>query len=224
MASRAAIEEQIRLLNEQLVASTAYDPEFTPMELVRWNPDLIGTVLHCEHTPKKELRPINFWNFTGVFAEVFGIINETSMIKSMHKRIHKPNAISKSNIHDPDISGFRKCCRIVYNEEVADDFKLLTTFKILLNLDVEDACKALNLINYKIDAPDSSGYKCVHMQLVPDDKCILDHIYVSSIITLPYSGNPQVVHKYPLSHLYKKWKQEKDARTPAEPEDPHTKP
>lgn len=219
MASRAAIEEQIRLLNEQLVASTTYDPEFTPKELVRWNPDLIGTVLHCEHTPKplyiKDLTP----NLPDTAVEIFGIITETGMFK-----------------YTPDRSAHREI-KIAYNEEIYDDFKEMIIYKRRIR-DVPNIKHTLRTLNVTAVIEDEHflgsiinpatgcvGYSTITITLVPEDKSILDHIYISSIITLPYSGNPQIIHKYPLSHLYKKWKQEKDSQKPAtEPEDPRTKP
>ena len=211
MASRAAIEEQIRLLNEQLVASTAYDPEFTPKELVRWNPDLIGTVLHCELTPKIQKNEI----YNGpilVFAEVFGIITDTGMLTNTSHTCHESSYLSYA----------------MYDEELCNDFKKMTIYKRINCHLNEDKCKRLNLKYHQEEVPNTGGHMMLHLRLVPEDKNILDYIYVSSIITLPYSHKQQqVIHKYPLSHLYKKWKQERDARKPtasAEPEDPRTKP
>ena len=212
MASRAAIEEQIRLLNEQLVASTAYDPEFTPKELVRWNPDLIGTVLHCEHTPQIQMTEIDVGSPPPAFAEIFGIVTDKGMF---------------TNIAENGSFESQYLSRINYIEELCNDFKTMTIFKKMnyggLN---EDKCKRLNLKYHQEEVP-YACYKILYLRLVPEDKSILDYIYVSSIITLPYSFKPQVFHKYPLSSIYKKWKQERDARKPtasAEPEDPRTKP
>jgi hypothetical protein len=49
MSSKAEIEAQIAALQARLHESIAYDPAFTPVELVRWDPSLIGTVLHIQH-------------------------------------------------------------------------------------------------------------------------------------------------------------------------------
>jgi hypothetical protein len=54
---------------------------------------------------------------------------------------------------------------------------------------------------------------------------ILDAIYISNVVKVPYGNEELILHKYPLSRIYKQWKQEKDSQKPAaEPEDPHTKP
>ena len=119
MASRAAIEEQIRLLNEQLAASTAYDPEFTPKELVRWNPDLIGTVLHCEHTPEK----LNIRDFSSISeyasAEVFGIVTDKGILANVE-------AIPSTSELADSIT-FKK-------EEIYNNFISITKFKCELRV------------------------------------------------------------------------------------------
>jgi hypothetical protein len=234
MTSRAAIEEQIRLLNEQLVASTAYDPEFTPKELVRWNPDLIGTVLHCEHTPQK----FNIRDFDVMWlhlnAEVFGIITDKGILANI-----EPTPTPSPG----DIITFEK-------EEIYNNFISITKFKCPLRAHGCDTQKS-SYIHYEckikelhLDAMIEYEFLNGHIRgilnltLVPVSQSILDHIYVTSIIRLPQQNKDIVIHKYPLSHLYKKWKQEKNAlatipkglpivataTASAEPEDPRTKP
>ena len=48
MASRAEIEAQIAAL-KAVLKEKEIDPDFTPKELVRWDPTLLGTVLHMKH-------------------------------------------------------------------------------------------------------------------------------------------------------------------------------
>lgn len=216
MASRVKIEEQIRLLNEQLVAFTAYDPEFTPKELVRWNPDLIGMVLHCEHTPQplnmKDLLP----SLLPASVEIFSIITGSGMLKN--------TPVPK--YYKSTIKG------MTYNEEIFNDFKEMVIYIRTIHLGlpsfIPEFKQNLKKLNVTAVIEDEhflgSTTNTMTIALALTDINILNNIYVSSIITLPHSENPQIVHKYPLSHLYKKWKQEKDARTPAEPEDPRTKP
>jgi hypothetical protein len=52
MSSKAEIEAQIAALQARLRETTEYDPAFTPAELVRWDPSLVGTVLHIQHERK----------------------------------------------------------------------------------------------------------------------------------------------------------------------------
>lgn len=47
MSAKAEIEAQIRALQGKL-KDIEIDPEFTPAELVRWRPSLIGTMLHAK--------------------------------------------------------------------------------------------------------------------------------------------------------------------------------
>jgi len=220
MASRVEIEEQIRLLNEQLVAFTAYDPEFTPKELVRWNPDLIGTVLHCEHTPK----PLNMNDLSPHLplapVEIFSIITEAGMLKNTPV----PNHNSRSSLIES----------ITYNEEIFNDFKEMVIYIRTIHLghpsfvpEFKQNSKKLNVTAVIEDEHFLGGSttNTMTIALAPADISILDNIYVSSIIRLPLQNKDIVIHKYPLSHLYKKWKQEKGSRKPAaEPEDPRTKP
>jgi hypothetical protein len=49
MSSKAEIEAQIAALQARLRETIEYDPAFTPAELVRWDPSLLGTVLHIQH-------------------------------------------------------------------------------------------------------------------------------------------------------------------------------
>ena len=48
MASRAEIEAQIAAL-KAVLKEKEIDPDFTPKELVRWDPTLLGTMLHMKH-------------------------------------------------------------------------------------------------------------------------------------------------------------------------------
>lgn len=48
MSAKAEIEAQIRALQGKLKECIEIDPEFTPAELVRWRPSLIGTMLHAK--------------------------------------------------------------------------------------------------------------------------------------------------------------------------------
>jgi len=48
MASRAEIEAQIAAL-KAVLKDKEIDPDFTPKELVRWDPTLLGTILHMKH-------------------------------------------------------------------------------------------------------------------------------------------------------------------------------
>ena len=48
MTTRAEIEAQIAAL-KAVLKEKAIDPDFTPKELVRWDPSLLGTMLHMKH-------------------------------------------------------------------------------------------------------------------------------------------------------------------------------
>ena len=52
MSNKAEIEAQIAALQARLRETIEYDRSFTPAELVRWDPSLIGTVLHIQHERK----------------------------------------------------------------------------------------------------------------------------------------------------------------------------
>jgi len=70
MTSKAEIEAQIEAQIEALkkkLKESEMDTDFTPMELVRWDPSLIGAVLHLKYHDesiiRKSLRTV--WNFGG---------------------------------------------------------------------------------------------------------------------------------------------------------------
>ena len=49
MSSKAEIEAQIAALQARLHEHLTYDPAFTPAELVRWDPSLVGTAFRIQH-------------------------------------------------------------------------------------------------------------------------------------------------------------------------------
>jgi len=66
MTSKAELEAQIAALQARLHEHLTYDSAFTPAELVRWDPSLVGTVLHIQH----ELDiPVNAFDQTVTFKD-----------------------------------------------------------------------------------------------------------------------------------------------------------
>jgi hypothetical protein len=69
----AEIKAQIAALQARLHESIAYDPAFTPAELVRWDPSLVGTVLHIQH----ELDiPINCFSYAVTYKDYKSYISK----------------------------------------------------------------------------------------------------------------------------------------------------
>jgi hypothetical protein len=110
MTSKAEIEAQIESLKRKLKESEM-DADFTPMELVRWDPSLLGTVLHLkyhnEHIIRKSLRYV--WCFGGEhwivnYNPPIGCKIGTN-IKSNHieeQPLHKIGVLSNKGLISPN--------------------------------------------------------------------------------------------------------------------------
>ena len=219
MSAKAEIEAQIRALQGKL-KDIEIDPEFTPAELVRWRPSLIGTMLHAKPNPALGAVSVCYGNALLVY-EQFGLLIPDGMLVARHESWPSngcsgggPLAIHGSfGQHD------------IYAQRPTAE-KLILTFQEMINI------KQRNHEGTVIDS---------YISLCKPEE-ILDKIFVVSSHTLPnplmatsvrvkrpshfnprtplddrlrYPSNMLIViDHYPLSVLYKEWLADKHRGPP----------
>ena len=196
MTTRQDILNQIRSLTDRLSHAPAFDPEFTPKELVRWNPTLVGTMLHCKH-PCRIKRSL--------FGPVHGLSEECEL--------EQFGVLTQDGLFVPD--DFYHTERLRYNYR--------NTFECMTYIPVYSAVD-LSHIQSQLHGVDCTGlqqtsncygiksYATGTIPLVDDMINILDAIYVSEYKKFPFHDKEIIVDKYPLARIYEAWKQKKELR------------
>ena len=196
MTTRQEIMSQIRSLTERLNQAPAFDPEFTPTELVRWNPTLVGTMLHCKH-PCRIKRSL--------FGAMQGISDECEL--------EQFGVLTQDGLYVAD--DFYQTDRLRYNYR--NTFESITYIPIYSALD-------LSHIQGQLTGVDCSGLRQTNncygiksyvtgtIPLVHESINILDAIYVSVHKKFPFQDKEIIVDKYSLARIYEQWKQQKEMR------------
>jgi hypothetical protein len=269
MASRAEIEAQIAAL-KAVLKEKEIDPDFTPKELVRWDPSFLGTILNMKHqTPMPRaafpyvskcdgeywalmfngnpIRDCKFRNTTidlemeqicvlthdGLVVNTdavkdngnYGIIG--GLVYSTCNSFQSMTSVPIASSSEPDGSRPNP-------QGVQQISKSNTKWDTLIKIeqgqhagyDIVVSCTNLGINFKRVCALTPSGHShgngvgtgpiscnCLKGTLPlcgPDDN-ILDHIYISSVVKLPFQDKEVIVNKYPLSKLYEEWKADKAA-------------
>ena len=194
MTSRQEILDQIRLLNERL-QQIEYDPEFTPLELIRWRPWLVGTMLHIRH-PSRIRRNI-FGSLSNVADECeleqFGILTNEGLIVG--------DEIQSGTLKYSSHNSFEPMLRL----PVYCSIDLTHIADFLTGVDLSHLYQTTNCF----------GVKSYLQGFIPLAKAKdYDSIYISSYGKIPFQTKEFVVDKYPLSRMYDEWKRcREQART-----------
>jgi hypothetical protein len=186
MTSRQEILDQIRLLNERL-QQIEYDPEFTPLELIRWRPWLVGTMLHIRH-PSRFRRNI-FGSLSNVADECeleqFGILTNEGLIVG--------DEIQSGTLKYSSHNSFEPMLRL----PVYCSIDLTHIADFLTGVDLSHLYQTTNCF----------GVKSYLQGFIPLAKAKdYDSIYISSYGKIPFQTKEFVVDKYPLSRMYDEWK------------------
>ena len=240
MTTRAEIEAQIAAL-KAVLKEKEIDPDFTPKELVRWDPTLLGTMLHMKH-PKSMPRSAFLMTFKRD-NDYFGYVNsQVGHYSNISQDLEMeqicpltPQGILVNNdVKLISMGGGQCVCELLYNTD--NTFQSMTRVPIRAidgsclgvgswaadivlgtyqSKDSLIACDSLG-INFKHVSTDGHGVvakKIIlgYLPLCGPDDNILDHIYVASVAKLPFQTKETIIDKYPLSVLYEEWKADKVA-------------
>jgi hypothetical protein len=226
MASRAEIEAQIAAL-KAVLKEKEIDPDFTPKELVRWDPSLLGTILHMKHPmnlPRTAFRVLfknngEYYGWVGMGSTSFS--NTTSELKMEQLcPLTNEGIVVNSDLKFP--GGFYDEPNLIYSIE--NTFQSMKCVPIISNgnptesplptqIPTGDSIMAADTLGIRfkniIDEhiPRTFGY----LPLCGPDDNILDHIFIASVVKLPFQTKEVIVDKYPLSKLYEEWKMDKAA-------------
>jgi hypothetical protein len=193
MSAKAEIEAQIRALQGKLKECIEIDPEFTPAELVRWRPSLIGTMLHAKRqsdlpdpaaSPPEKLYPPQCH-----VHEQFGLLVPGGMLVSRdetgdekEKLLYEFQEMIKVKVRNRDVGLFKP-------DEILDRIFAASSHTLP---------RPVNTL------PSHGGPAAIHC--VNTASCDASFRYPSSMLI--------VIDHYPLSVLYKEWLADKHRRPP----------
>lgn len=196
MQTREEILEQISALNCRLreLTPSEIDPEFTPLELVRWDNTLIGSLLHVEHSSKLQRNLLGALKNVSndLLVEQFGVLTSNGIILA--------DTIVSENL--------------VFSTR--NTFSSLTQIPVSYTgnpIELENICKIneidMRLLTKTTNMYGVSSYTQGFIPLVPPTQNILDAIHIASYVKIPCHEREFVVDQYPLIHLYEEWKLDK---------------
>ena len=226
MTTRAEIEAQIAAL-KAVLKEKEIDPDFTPKELVRWDPTLIGTMLHMKH-PMNLPRTAFQYIFKNVSVDepdqLYGDIKNISYyFQNCNSEAYMEQFAVLSqdgiDVNDSITGGGNGYYDILlYNKH--NDFTAMTSIPFWCKTKGEEfghghrqdiRWKNLNnlvsLDTFDIKFKNGFGY----LRLCGPDDNMLDHIYITSVVKYPFQTKETIIDKYPLSVLYEEWKADKAA-------------
>ena len=205
MSTTTEIEAQILALQAKLKNSYV-DPDFTPRELARWDPTLIGTVFRMQH---------------------YKDIPESSL-KNMY-------GAPPSNTIPTDINIYSICSRTTEGprDRRIESFAVLTPsgFKVSTNRytivnDIGAIAKYIrvwpNTIAITKSPPPDLSCKDLgitllgsqlHIPLADPHQFLLDQIFITTPIPCFCDDKETTIDRYPLSVLYNEWKHDRDDAT-----------
>jgi len=211
--TRAEIEAEIARLTARL-DHIAFDPAFTPTELVRWVPSLVGAVLHIQH-------------HAGIQADAFDVVHAKerreacldsacgSVIPSaLTKRMTMEGTLTPEGLRCLKSAGHRGAEK-GYKFDVRNDFESMTQLPIyVLKWEERDpnptrtnlSCKALGMT---VELNEAGFVRGFILPLANPERPLLDQIFV--VTTSRIHDVDIIVDKYPLSTLYNEWKRDKEA-------------
>ena len=222
MTTRAEIEAQIAAL-KAVLKEKEIDPDFTPKELVRWDPTLLGTVLHMKHPmnlPRTAFQSL-FKNNGECYAWVGNghYSNATPELKMEQLCPLTNEGIIVNN--DVKFGGQFSANELIYT--VDNTFQSITFVPIRTNQATESPLPTQIPVGNNYIECDTLGIKFKNVVVEnisqtfgmlplcgPDDN-ILDHIFIASVVKLPFQTKEVIIDKYPLSKLYEEWKADKAA-------------
>ena len=209
MSSKAEIEAQIAALQARLREAITYDPAFTPAELVRWDPSLVGTAFRIQHELDIPANPFQHTIFRDSDAKLF-IWSRTAADKHNGARTASPSRLEMFGIlthsgillrNNPHYT-IRPLGRSVVDKITGHTFEDIATMNVGA-LQVTRFAEKSRLserfyltdfnatINYgapHVDRPVGLGTDIIPGLIVPlanPEKCLLDQIFIVSYSRFP---------------------------------------
>ena len=231
MSTKAEIEAEIARLRARL-ERVEIDPAFTPAELVRWDPSLLGAVLRIKHErniPKDAFDIIysakSYNGGTGNLDDACGsmtqVINAPSGGRvTTDEKMEMVGVLIGSGLRFIKTVEPRQTTKGIvpgldYKFATTNEFELMTRLPLLVGVVHQTAppashnlsCKALGLTLVK-HGPSGNLWNYM-LPLANPDRFLLDQIFVATSTRVHETDI--LVDKYPLSTLYNEWKRDKDA-------------
>jgi len=220
--TKESLEMEIALLQTRLMNSRV-DPRFTPQELVRWDPTLIGTVLRMQHyidipisslgsiygpsvesnTPPSDINLYSICPRTSSSQQIdrrleaFAVLVPSGLkVLSGIQHAHAWNFTNQYSITN-DIESMAKYIRIwpgVYPGAIPASTKL--------------SCKDLDITLVKGGVYGTElPFYILHVPLTNPHQFILDQIFITTPINC-FDDKERTIDRYPLSILYNEWKED----------------
>jgi hypothetical protein len=193
ISSKAEIEAEIERLKACLECAERikFDPAFTPSELVRWDPSLLGTVLHIKYDKT-------------IYVDKFPMMNRresqqtqtipSTMVMEMLGVLTKEGVCHVKSINPSD----------KYIFVTSDEFDSMTQMPLHPG-DVTGPRQKLDIDKLNITKVSNNGYL---FPLANSEQFLLDQIFVATSIRI--HDTDVIADKYPLSALYYEWKRDRD--------------
>jgi hypothetical protein len=242
MSSKAEIEAQIAALQARLRETIEYDRSFTPAELVRWDPSLVGTIFRIQHELDIPANPFQHTIFKDSEGKLFiwsrnaadkytggpvaspsrlgmcGILTSSGILLRNNPRYNsKPNGRSDVDKILGHVFGAIATMRVgalQVTSVIEKSYRPLDRF-YLTDLSVT--------INYDMShvcrSLGTDSIPGLSLPLANPEKCLLDQIFIVSYSRFPacessafIATDEVIIDKYPLSTLYQEWKRDKMAK------------
>ena len=240
MSSKAEIEAQIAALQARLREAITYDPLFTPTELLRWDPSLIGTMFSIQHELDIPRNSFEHTIFKNNHNQLF-IWSRNAADRYNRGRVSSSHRLGMCGFLTPSGLLLRNKPYIrpdpirenypIHSGRIQVDRIVLNTFAAIATMNigvvkVESIGPSHDHLErfYLKDLNCTSGYilptgilEELSISLANPEKCLMDQLFVATYARFPaessaYSSeNDTILNKYPLSILYQEWKRDKAA-------------
>jgi hypothetical protein len=241
MSSKAEIQAQIAALQARLHEHLTYDPAFTPAELVRWDPSLIGTAFRIQHELDIPANPFQHTIFRDSDAKLF-IWSRTAADKYNGPRTASPSRLEMFGIltssgillRNNPRSTIKPLGRSAVDKITGYSFENIAIMHVgaLQVISVVEKAYLPSERFYLTDLNATINHSMPHVDrpvgtdiipglIVPlanPEKCLLDQIFIVSYSRFPscessafIATDEVIINKYPLSILYQEWKRDKAA-------------
>jgi hypothetical protein len=240
MSSKAEIEAQIAALQARLRETIEYDPAFTPLELVRWDPSLIGTMIHIQHELDIPINPFGHTIYKDCDNKLFIFsrkgADEYNGAKVSFSRLGMCGFLTPSGLllrntpyTQPDVlhrPRINPGGRIDVTTSESNTFAAIATMnigavKVVAVGASHNHCDRFHLKDLNVTTgPIVAGtdmLQSLSMPLANSEKCLMDQLFIATYARFPSESNAclvnndTIINKYPLSTLYQEWKRDKAA-------------
>ena len=212
--TRAEIEAEIARLTARL-DHVGFDPAFTPAELVRWDPSLVGTVLHLQHYEDIPANAFDTIYFKAIHTHTDENLDTACCSTTQCGPAMNDEKIRMEGVLTPTGLRFIKSARgKFYKFAVSNEFESMTKLPIPIGKQqgVSDTLPgklSFKALGMTVERNEGGFFAGFILPLANPDRPLLDQIFVATSTRV--HNVDIVVDKYPLSTLYNEWKRDKEA-------------